>query len=227
MLIGSRSHPRVARRGLSLVEMMVGITVGLIVVAGAALVVAGQLGDNRRLLLETQVQQDLRAAADIVTRDLRRAGAWGSGGGGSGDEFARLGIWTVGAAAMPQPYGAVQPTAFVASQVNYQYFRGQTDYGFRLQNGTIQTLLGNTWQDLTDRRVVQITTFNVTPRNAPALQVPCPNDCPGGGGACWPTVTVREFVVDITGQSVADAAVQRSLSTTVRLRNDALSGACP
>ncbi len=33
-----------------------------------------QLSENRRVLLETQVQQDLRAAADIIARDLRRAG---------------------------------------------------------------------------------------------------------------------------------------------------------
>lgn len=67
--------PRARQRGLSLVELMVGIAVGLFVVAGAIGVVTTQLGDNRRLLLETQVQQDLRATADIITRELRRAGA--------------------------------------------------------------------------------------------------------------------------------------------------------
>lgn len=56
------------QRGLSLVELMVGITVGLFVVAAAATLVANQLSDNRRLLLETQVQQDLRATMDIITR---------------------------------------------------------------------------------------------------------------------------------------------------------------
>ncbi len=57
---------------------MVGIAVGLFIVAGATMVVTTQLGDNRRLLLETQLQQDLRATADIITRELRRAGAEGS-----------------------------------------------------------------------------------------------------------------------------------------------------
>ncbi len=44
-----------SQRGLSLVELMVGITDGLFVVAAAATLVANQLSDNRRLLLETQV----------------------------------------------------------------------------------------------------------------------------------------------------------------------------
>jgi len=73
-----RLHPirrhRSAQQGLSLVELMVGITIGLFVVAAASLVVSNQLFDNRRLLLETQLQQDLRATMDIITRQLRRAG---------------------------------------------------------------------------------------------------------------------------------------------------------
>ena len=68
-VLGARSQ-----RGLSLVELMVGIAVGLFVVAGAVMVVTTQLGDNRRLLLDAQLQQDLRATLDIVTREVRRAG---------------------------------------------------------------------------------------------------------------------------------------------------------
>ena len=69
---------RQRQTGLSLVELMVGVAVGLFVVAGATLVVSNQLGDNRRLMLETQIQQDLRAAADLIARDLRRSGYWAS-----------------------------------------------------------------------------------------------------------------------------------------------------
>ena len=53
------------QRGLTLVELMVGLAVGLFVLAGATLVVSSQLNDNRTLLLETQIQQDLRAKARI------------------------------------------------------------------------------------------------------------------------------------------------------------------
>ena len=68
--------PLVRQRGLSIVELMVGIAVGLFVVAAASTLVATQLSDNRRLMLETQVHQDLRAAADIITREVRRSGYW-------------------------------------------------------------------------------------------------------------------------------------------------------
>jgi prepilin-type N-terminal cleavage/methylation domain-containing protein len=226
LTLARKPTPRSRQHGLSLVEMMVGLAVGLLVVAGATMVVTSQLGDNRRLLLETQLQQDLRASSDIITRDLRRAGGWA--------DTASLGLWSPSAAATSNPYSAATPASGVtASQVDYAYFRAPgapTVYGFRLNNGVLQSLLGGTWQDLTDARVMTVTTFNIAAREGPPQQTPCPKLCPGlpaPATACWPAVSVRDFVVDITAQSVADPAVQRSLSTTVRVRNDLVTGACP
>ena len=90
------ARPR-RQRGLSIVELMVGVAIGLFVVAAATMLVSTQLSDNRRLMLETQVQQDLRASADIITRELRRAGHWGK---------ARDGVWFAGnvAAVRDNPY---------------------------------------------------------------------------------------------------------------------------
>ena len=62
-------------KGLRFLKWSAGIAVGLVVLAASVLVVTGQLTENRRLLLDTQLQQDLRATADIITRQLRRAGA--------------------------------------------------------------------------------------------------------------------------------------------------------
>lgn len=210
--------PMAAQRGLSLVELLVGITVGLFVVAAATLVVSTQLGDNRRLLTETQMQQDLRATADIITRELRRAGAWGVPSTAAGA------VWTPVNSAGTNPNVAVTPAVGVATQVDYLSSRtpGQNGpYGFRLAGGAIETLLaGGGWQQLTDRAVMEVTTFTVTPQNEAPLQVPCPKPCPDMTTNCWPTVTVRAFAVDITARAVSDATVVRSVRSTVRLRND-------
>jgi type IV pilus assembly protein PilW len=219
-------------RGLSLVELMVGIAVGLMVVAGASFVAVNQITDNRRLLLETQVQQDLRAAADMVARDLRRAGYWGT---------AEAGVWqgndpTVAA----NPYAATSPNAEggTSAEVTFAYSRdaagaedGSIDddrerFGFKLEGGVLKMRLGGAWQALTDGNVLEVTRFDVA-LDTQAAQQACFNDCPGGGTACWPTQTVRRFTVDIAGRAVADAAVVRSVRESVRLRNDATVGACP
>ena len=74
-----RRPSRPCVQGVLLIELMIGISIGLLIAAAAVTFVAGHLNDNRRLLLESRLMQDLRTAADIVARDLRRAGYWAVG----------------------------------------------------------------------------------------------------------------------------------------------------
>lgn len=221
-----RTAWRAYQRGLTLVEMMVGIAVGLFVVAAASMLVVTQLNDNRRLLLETQLQQDLRAAADIITRELRRAGHW---------TLSERLVWSSSGPNENNPYVAVTPDAATSTHTSFRYMRRPGEegpFGFRLNTvgsgtearGVVQTLLASGgWQDLTDSLVLDVTTFAITPRHSAALPLACPQLCADGSTDCWPTLTVRELVVDLVARSVRDPAVQRSLTTVVRLRNDLVS----
>ena len=202
-------------RGLSLVELLVGIAVGMFVVASAAMLVSTQLNDNRKLLLETQVQQDLRAAADIITRELRRAGHWNDAA-----DFVAAG----GAAAAPNPFSNLAVTSGPPAEITFSYWRQTNEmgpFGFKQDGNVLKTLLGaGGWQELTDGNTLRITALRITPRNGPATRLPCPKVCADGTENCWPTLTVREFDVDIDGEAVSDPSVKRSLNTVVRLRND-------
>lgn len=205
--------------GLSLVELMVGITVGLFVVAAASLVVTTQLGDNRRLLLETQLQQDLRATADIVTRELRRAGAMANAQGM---------VWQAGSTPQVNPLQSVTLVA-ANTEVGYRFERapGITGpFGFKLEGGVVKSLLGGVWQEMTDGNVMTVTAFTVTPAFAAPQPVACPRDCNPNplvdDTSCWPTLTVRSYVIDITAVSRMDNSVRRRLQSQVRLGNDML-----
>jgi type IV pilus assembly protein PilW len=202
---------------------MVGVAIGLFVVAGATLVVSTQLGDNRRLLLETQLQQDLRATLDIVTRELRRSG-------GVADATALGGVWHPGLPlVLANNLARITLNADLNSiEFSYRRAGGEGPYGFRLNDGAIQSYLGPTWQDLTDRNVMRVTAFTVTPdADLAPVQVPCPKDCNPDPAVddttCWPELAVRAYTVDITARSVSDVNVQRSIRSTVRLRNDVLN----
>jgi len=214
--------------GLSLVEMLIGIAIGLFIVAGATLVLTTQLNDNRRLLLEVQVQQDLRSAADIVTRELRRAGY---------SNTASQGVYTPSRPVARNGMTALSTDVGGSGSglmFNYQRESGAENFGFKVDGGVIKTkLAGSTgWQDLTDANTVRITDFTITPQNGPAVQVSCPKACPAPTGAlpagttaenyCWPTFMVRDLVITIAGQAVSDPAVERSLRSIVRLRNDSV-----
>lgn len=204
---------------MTLVEMLIGMAVGMVLLAGATLVLSTQLGDNRRLLLETQLQQDLRASMDIITRDLRRAGSTAQ---------AADSVW--------QPKQPVPADAGLASieleggdTVHFQYQRDGTrqgPWGFRLNRGRLQSLLGAAgWQELTDRNVMEVTAFEVAEASVVTEQMPCPKACSADpmNTACWPTLTVRTYMVRIEARSTLDAAVRHSQRGQVRVRNDALS----
>lgn len=65
---------RRAQRGLTLVELMVGLAIGLLLTAIALVAMSQHLRENHRLLVETRLTQDLHVVMDLVSRDLRRAG---------------------------------------------------------------------------------------------------------------------------------------------------------
>lgn len=206
---------RCPSRGLSLVELMVGITVGLFIVAAATVMVSSQLGENRRLLLESQLQQDLRATADIITRELRRVGA---------TIDAQNFVATSTAAAQANGLTATTPASGATSPANFtfQYERKLLEsgpWGFKLENGVIKTLLVG-WQDLTDGTVMEVTQFSITVNNEPGIPIPCPKLCPSGGTTCWPRVFVRDFVVQITARLRSAPEVARSIRSDVRARNE-------
>lgn len=234
----SRNLPRLGRaqRGLSLVEMMVGVAIGLIIVAAAALVISSQLLENRKLITETQLQQDLRAASDIVTRELRRAGIWGS-------TNAKFTVWFSGTTSVQcNQYTSVSPTDAPDGVVTYRYWRSaskSSSLGFKVDNGVLRYSVSNpdepgpdiekciipnnptNWQDLTDARTVKITKFEVTPTTGlPVSQIWCPKLCSDGTRTCWPTLQMRELAFTLEGTSAYDPTVKRSLSGSVRLRND-------
>jgi type IV pilus assembly protein PilW len=213
-----RPARRLCQAGLSLVELMVGIAVGLFIVAAATVVVTSQLSDNRRLLLETQLQQDLRASGDIVAREVRRASAWGP---------AEQGVWFPGRAAAAV---AVNPFNEITAEeggsaIEFKYHRGpgaEGPYGFRLTGtGVIQTRLADSgWQDLTDGRVMTVTRFDVTMTQVPSDPLPCPRLCDDGTTNCWPQLVTRTVRIEIEAEARADANVRRSVTAFVRPRND-------
>lgn len=70
MLNGTR------QAGLSLVELMVGLLVGLIVVAGAGAMYVTTVRGQTYALRAAKLNQDLRATMGVIASDIRRAGYW-------------------------------------------------------------------------------------------------------------------------------------------------------
>lgn len=236
------------QRGLGLVELMVGITVGLIVAAGASMVAVNQINEHRRLMLETQIQQDLRAAADLIQQDLRRAGYRG---------VPEQGVWSPPLAVGTQ----AEKTAAVATankfvdmvktktngEVSLTYLYGRNassgepvdadHFGIRWLRAkeTLYVQIGkpggvSNWQPITDPESTRITKFDIDIESKP-IDLPdfCDKPCSpavAGAPAC-PTYEVRRVSFTITAEARHDANVKRTLSNVGRMRADVINGACP
>ena len=218
-----------AQRGLTLVELLVGLALGLLIVASGATLLINHLREHRALLLEARLMQDLRTAADLVARDLRRAGHWGD---------AAAGVWSPAQPARANPYAALAPAAAASDAASFGYSRDATEnhlldsneqFGFRLRNKAIELQLGSgNWQALTDPSLLTITAFDITPTLVEIdLDSLCSQPCPGGSPSCPPRQQVRSLAVQIGGRALADASITRSVQALVRVRYDALVGACP
>jgi prepilin peptidase dependent protein B len=221
--------PLAVQRGLSLVELLIGLAIGLFIVAVAVTLLSSHLHEQRALMLESRLMQDLRATADLIVRDLRRAGHWGDAGAG---------VWRSGASAVvANPYTAVAPAAAASDTVSFRFSRDSSEnhsvdaneqFGFRLRQGVIEMQLGGGWQAVTDSGSVIVSAFNVRPEvQEISLERLCVLACAAGSVSCPPRQQVRSLAVSITGHATGDSSVVRSVRAAVRLRNDAIVGACP
>lgn len=236
-----------AQRGLSVVEFMVGVAVGLLVVGGATKLFVDYLSSNRRLLIETRVNQDLRAAADLIARDLRRGGYWQNAAAGISSDPK--------VAPIPNPYSAISYDGSTGT-LSYAYAKdgdnsftagGVEDFGVRRSTvggvGVIQLRTAGGWQTITDPATLNVPAGAGGLNIAPAVerrvelfdQCPCLLDlrCVAAefavGGpyfATRPRVTIREYSLTLSG-TAPNTAVTRTLTETVRVRNDLLEGNCP
>jgi prepilin peptidase dependent protein B len=240
-----------APRGLSIVEFMVGIVVGLFIVVGATKLFVDYLGSNRSLLLGTRTNQDLRAAADLVVRDLRRAGYWRNAESGISTTFGVLPV--------ANPHRAVSAASGV---LDYSYAKDSNNAlnaateQFGVQRavvsgkGALQLMTAGTWQTITDPTTLDFPAadgLTITQTASRVVDVydecPCifeltctrdqfkdPNPITGVTGiyhATRPRLTIREFNVRLKAAASADPTIVREIVETVRVRNDAIDGTCP
>ncbi|MDP9045859.1 MAG: hypothetical protein M3O01_13740 [Pseudomonadota bacterium] len=216
------SIERLTERGMSLVELLVGVAVGLTIVAACTATLVTQVRETRRMVLESRQMQELRGAAERLARDLRRAGHRGEAGAG---------VHVAGAGPIrPNPYAP--PLAPMPGEVvsyGYASTKGHADqFGVRLRDATVEWRLGpGNWQGLTDPAAVEVTELTVAPFWQDTSLAPyCANPCPEHDASCPPRQRVMHYAIELQGRLPGTAQALRTFRTTVRVRNDTRVGAC-
>jgi type IV pilus assembly protein PilW len=229
-----RGFPPRLTRGFTLVEFMIGLTIGLLLLSGAFAMAGVQLGEHHRLMLELQVQQELRATAELILRDVRRAAFW---------DRAQDGVWQDDPdAPVRNPYADLTVDD-AGRRLSYSFARDgsapgggsvRETSGFRLSEGRIDQLIAGRYQPLTDPDLLRVRRFEVRLESQvhplgdvcdPACASPA-SGAPAGGAACAPILSTRLVTLTVEAEAVHDPRVSHRLELLSPLHNHALSGAC-
>jgi prepilin peptidase dependent protein B len=240
------SITRKQQTGLSLIELMIGLLVGLVIVAGGLSVfvtsVRGQ-ADNIKL---SRLNQDMRAMMDIMVRDIRRAG------------FVTDDPQTNWTSLQDNPFfGATTELAIYDSTcIVYAYNRDNDSpptvadnerLGFRLNDGgelemrssgtTNENCDDGVWESITESEVeINGLTFDLTsiPLNVSSMidgtgdansdgicdsGETC-NTCTRDGSPDPACLDVRNVTITLAARLRDDNTVTQTITEQVRVRND-------
>lgn len=207
------------QRGFSLIELMIGLVLGLIVVGAVSSFAVATLRASSQNERSSRLTQDLRTAMNLVIRELRRSGY-------DGAAVARLGT-----GASLSNFTTMQAPPFgPAGCLSYQYDRSGNQFrAIRASNGALEMATataaltdcgGGNWSVVSDPDVVTVTGFApAETREAFASIVESrivgtDTEVVAGCGV------VRNVSIDITGSLVSDASISRTIHEEVRVRAD-------
>ncbi len=225
------------QRGISLVELMVGMAIGLLITAAAASAYIASSRGGADTLRSAKLNMELRGAMDVMVAEIRRAG------------HAPLN------AGVPNPFNAAGRNLTISGPdcILFSYDAngsGSVDsadyFGFKRNGNALAMRQGGTspstsagcsvatdsWENLTDPNnvVIDSLVFTVSYQcqnartNASASQ-PCAAgnslyDAAVAAGIPSDLIEVRSVLIDLAGRHANDAAMRMQLSQTVRVRND-------
>ncbi|BAL25517.1 prepilin-type N-terminal cleavage/methylation domain-containing protein [Azoarcus sp. KH32C] len=222
---------KATQRGFSLIELMVGITVGLFVMAAVGSFFVDYLSSNRQMIQIARLDQELRAATDILVRDLKRAGY---------KQDIHMDILNLSQSstsrAATMPILDSGETVITGSQLEFWYDENSDntlntasnteEHGYRVSGNALQRYAGNSgWQNVTDPSVIQISGLTIT-RTYHCIDIDGstgPATCAGTPIAPSASDDGAYFVTEIrlalTG-SLPSTAITRTLNERVRIRAD-------
>lgn len=225
-------------RGLSLIELMVAVVIGLIVLGGLTSIVVATIRTNTDNARMTRLTQEMRGSMQLITTDLRRAG------------FSRDALADVATGATTNPFitidyddgdadgfdddncilyafdsglsGGSTVNGALETAEQYGVRHNADDLQLEYKNGSASGCADDAdWEPMTDPGLVEITALTFGDVDADGV-FPCVGITGGGN------ITVREIQVTLTGRLTDDTAVTRTIQDTVRVRNDRFQNvACP
>ena len=236
------------QKGLSIIELMVGMTLGLIVVTAAIAAFLGNLRGSSDNLRQARLNEDMNAVMAYMMNDIRRAGYWGTANKDQANPFSEPTTdITINGNCILYSYDAVYSTAY--GDINDGDF-----FGFKLINGgIIQMRTGSTthdnsacstasdtWNNLNDPNTLFIDTLTFSFEGSKCVNTSVSTGtttytslanatllpCSASFHASYQAVAghtlaeARMVRITLTGHHTSDATLTKTLTNIVSVRND-------
>lgn len=191
------------QKGETLMGLLIGLSIGLLVLAAGSTQLAHQLQGHKLALQNSHLHQDLRSAMDWMSRELRKA------------QYSATSWQTRSPNACNDPFcDGLEDFSIEGGWIDFSYDRNHDGLqnndecrGFRLSNGALQARRScssnGQWLAITDKASLEVTALS--------WQL----HCEVRNGWLHRSVDMR-----LTGQWPNDATRPISLMQTVHLRND-------
>ncbi len=198
-------------RGFTLIEFMISIVIGLIILSAVIGIFISMIKADSDNLKAIRLNQELRAAMILITREIRRAGAnrnaaFNTSTSPPTNSFSVAGVTRLTILGNKQGY----PNSCIT--FSYDANDGSNElYGYRLNStdGTIEARANaafctdNGWLTITNEDLVKITVLNFTDTTTTEAGI-----------------NSRQISTTLAGELRKDSTIKRNLTETVLVRND-------
>jgi prepilin-type N-terminal cleavage/methylation domain-containing protein len=224
-----------SQAGLTLIEMMIALLIGLIITAGVLTIFVSNIKSSTENTKMIRMNQQLRSTMSFITDELKRAGYSGDSTNttftkqlnfySDSDQACLRYAYDVNGNGVMDTKPKTDPDTGSVSEVDseiyaFQFKDGAIRWG---ENITSENCDGGVWQDITDSNIVQITSFTVENKINDATSPP---DKPiNMVSTAASTIKVPQFAVILSGKvSIPPNDASRTIKAFIRVRNDCAEG---
>lgn len=210
------------QRGFTLIELMISMLIGLIILAAVIGMFVSMVKADNDYLKSIRLNQELRAAMSLITRDIRRAGNDGSGatrGTGPYPFSTSASRLTVGNnvqgdvnACVGFAYDEDKDGVDDGNDERFGYRWDSTEGAIEIRKSGIACDTGG-WENITDNRLIEIFSETIGGTTHPGVEFVETTVIDTG-------MYIRQIEVTIRGRLRKDNAVTRTITETVKIRNE-------
>ncbi|WP_455203698.1 PilW family protein [Kaarinaea lacus] len=231
------------QNGFSLIELMIGLVIGMIVVAGVTNVYLSTVTSSSTTLKQSKLNQELTSLLSVMSNDIMRAGVWETNDytAPETNPFSQIDVTALEVMDTMTSNAQVAANSSSGGEcIVYAYDADldnnldDTDIrGFRLNNGVVQMRYeGDTgvntrhdscndntnddWRDVTDGRLIEVTSLNFALNNSRCLNAREPDGVNNDGDADTDEVDEMDCYNAVPSNGSGDVTVEtRQIEITI------------